>query len=134
MMSNWGKVNNLGIGVTARSTWNGMANSLAIQLQPGPPNSTCPAMVCLQLVEEGFNDWYLPSVSEFDALVNNRFVINKVLSQLQNTVEVMLFDKTYFTSTEFDNQNCFYYSSSNIGIAPKSLGSNSGSIRPIRSF
>jgi hypothetical protein len=135
MMANWGKVNNLGIGVTARSTWNGMANSLAIQLQPGPPNSTCPAMVCLQLVEEGFNDWYLPSTTEILLLTNNRFTVNKVLSQLPNSIEVMNYEKNYFTSTEYSNDQCFYYSSSyEIGVASKSNGSSTCSIRPIRSF
>jgi len=135
MMANWGKVNTLGIGVTARSTWNGMANSLAIQLQPGPPNSTCAAMICLQLVEEGYNDWYLPSTSEILLLANNRFTVNKVLSQLPNSVEVMPYLKFYFTSTEYSNDQCFYYySNTEIGLGPKSLGSSDGSIRPIRSF
>lgn len=134
MMSNWGKVSNLGIGATARSTWNGMANSLAIQLQPGPPNSTCAAMICLQLVEEGYNDWYLPSTSEILLLANNRFTVNKVLSQLPNSVEVMPFNKIYFTSTEYDNQSCFYYTPLEISYGTKSLNANEGSIRPIRSF
>jgi hypothetical protein len=134
MMANWGKVNNLGIGVTARSTWNGMANSLAIQLQPGPPNSTCAAMVCLQLVEEGFNDWYLPSTTEILLLANNRFTVNKVLSPLPNSVEVMPYEKIYFTSTEYSSDQCFYYTPFEIGLGPKSLGSSDGSIRPIRSF
>jgi hypothetical protein len=134
MMSNWGKVNNLGIGVTARSTWNGMANSLAIQLQPGPPNSTCAAMICLQLVEEGFNDWYLPSTTEILLLANNRFTVNKVLSQITNSIEVLPHDKVYFTSTEYSNDQCFYFNAFDIGNGPKSLGSNLASIRPIRGF
>jgi hypothetical protein len=126
----WSNVANSAIGISARSTWNGMANSIAIVSQVGHTNSA--AKVCLDLVEGGYNDWYLPAISELDILYNNRFNVNKVLSQISGSVELMPHVTGYFSSTEFDNQSYITLTPfGNANFAPKNVQEI---IRPIRGF
>jgi hypothetical protein len=129
----WSNVVNYAIGVSARSTWNGMANSIAIVSQGGHTYSA--AKVCLDLVEGGYNDWYLPAISELDILYNNRFNINKVLSQISGSTELMPFYTAYFSSTEYDYQMSMILTPyGDINYSPKNVAQDGGIIRPIRSF
>ncbi len=129
----WSNVVNNSIGVSARSIWNGMANSIAIVSQVGHTNSA--AKVCLDLVEGGYNDWYLPAISELDILYNNRFNVNKVLSQISGSTELMGYMSNYVSSTEFDNQMFIVLTGfGDTNFCPKNVGSLGSSIRPIRGF
>jgi hypothetical protein len=132
----WSNVGNSAIGNNARSSWNGLANSLAIVAQSGHTNSA--AKVCLDYVEDGFSDWYLASYSEMQLLFANSFNVNKVLSQIPNAIEFKEGNnyKSYSTSTEFSNSTAIYFS---FRLYPFSDGTKSAPgltywIRPIRAF
>ena len=63
----WSNVTNQLAG--ARSLWNGLENSNLIVNQTG--HSSSAAKLCLDYSYNGFDDWYLPSRSEFLILNNN---------------------------------------------------------------
>ena len=75
----WSNVTAL-IGVTAQSSWNGLGNSNAILGQAGQTNSA--AALCLNSINGGQSDWYLPSIDELSLLWHNRFNVNKSLSTI----------------------------------------------------
>ena len=64
------------IGATAEGL-NGMNNSQAIIDQNG--HTTSAASLCMGSNNGGFTDWFLPSISELNALQNNYTVISRVL-------------------------------------------------------
>jgi len=93
----WSNITNVATGAT--STWNGLANSLAIVAQTGHTSSA--AALCLNLVSGGFDDWYLPSNFELYQLGNNLYSVNKSLSTISGATELFSgFDYTYWSSTE----------------------------------
>jgi hypothetical protein len=97
----WSNVTGTAIGVTAQSTWNGLANSTAIIAQSGHTNSA--AKLCLDSTANGQTDWYLPAMDEFILLMDNRFSVNKTLSTIAGATQVALLSVLYWTSTEFLN-------------------------------
>lgn len=131
-VTKWSNMGNSAIGNNARSSWNGMANSLAIVAQPGHNYSA--AKVCLDLVEEGFNDWYLPAFAEMNLLFTNSFNVNKTLSQIPNTVSFGNVINLYCTSTEYDNIFAVFFSPIYYTFAPGSKSPGDFVLRPIRAF
>ena len=89
----------IGIGNSARSTWNGNANSLSIVAQPSHTSSA--ASICLASNNNGFSDWYLPSVDELSLLWQNRFNVNLKLSSILGAVELL--DMFYWSSREYND-------------------------------
>jgi hypothetical protein len=132
----WSNVGNVAIGNNARSMWNGMANSLAIVAQSGHTNSA--AKVCLDLVEEGFNDWYLASYSEMHLLFTNLFNVNKTISQIPGAIEIKesIPNKNYTTSNEYSNIYAisFFFNYQPIGPGDKNQPGLEYWFRPIRAF
>lgn len=132
----WSNVGNAAIGNNARSSWNGMANSLAIVAQSGHTNSA--AKVCLDLVEEGFNDWYLASYSEMHLLFTNLFNVNKTLSQIPGAIEIKesIPNKNYTTSNEYSDIYAisFYFNYYPSGPGDKNYPGVEYWFRPIRAF
>jgi hypothetical protein len=89
------------IGITARSTWDGNANSIAIANHFG--GSTGAAAFCLNLNSGGFSDWYLPSVDELKLLHTNRFNVNQTIAAIQQTSNpnaIHIGETGYWSSTE----------------------------------
>ena len=82
------------IGPSAESSWNGLQNSNAIVSQSGHTNSA--AAICLQSANSGYTDWYLPSIDELSLIWQNRFDVNKSLSQSGDTE----MKAAYLSSTE----------------------------------
>lgn len=58
----WSNVTYNTIGSSARSSYDGMSNSLAIVAQAG--HSYSAASLCLNSINGGYSDWYLPSINE----------------------------------------------------------------------
>ena len=83
------------IGTSAQSTWDGLNNSLAIVSQPGHLNSA--AELCLNSINGGQSDWYLPSATELNLLWQNYFIIAKMLSQIPGATEMSSF---FWSSSE----------------------------------
>jgi hypothetical protein len=104
-LSFWSNIESL-IGPSAQSLWDGLANSNAIVSQPGHTSSA--ALQCLNSSNGGQDDWYLPAIDEMSLLWQNRFNVNKTLSNiaganpLKNTNFIMFdyFPAFYYTSNE----------------------------------
>jgi len=82
-----------------------MNNSSAIISQTGHNNSA--AGLCINSSNGGQNDWYLPSVQEFNVLWNNYFIVQKVLSMIPNATQ--LSQNLYWTSTELSQNSAWSY-------------------------
>lgn len=123
-------VNNLLIGAAAQSTWDGMANSLAIVAQPGQLNSG--ANTCLNLVLGGQSDWYLPAIDELSLLWHNRFNVNKTLSSMPNATQLPV-ATYYWSSTENTLSTAWRFFFSD-GSATFTLKNGAQYVRAIRAF
>jgi hypothetical protein len=135
---NW--TNALGlIGVSAQSTSDGNSNSLSIINQSGHTQSA--AKLCLDWVDAGYSDWYLPSMEELSLLWHNRFTVNKTLSSMQNaqTISGTTTTPRFWSSTEYATSDAFSvgflngYATYGDGAAPAGKGTMA-IVRAIRSF
>jgi hypothetical protein len=107
----WSNVSDT-IGNIARSKWDGLNNSIAIVSQSGHTNSA--AKLCLDLVRNGYSDWYLPAIDELYTLYLNHFNVNKVISSISgadiiNGPSVFLADVGYWSSTELNSYQSVSY-------------------------
>ncbi|MCF8428080.1 MAG: DUF1566 domain-containing protein [Bacteroidia bacterium] len=126
----WSSVTNLLIGTTAQSTWDGLTNSNAIYGQSG--SNSIAAAICLNLVNGGQSDWYLPSIDELNLLWQNRFDVNKSLGSLSGANALSL--ARYWSSNE-NNLSTAWYFYFNGGLSYNySTKSNMYCVRAIRSF
>jgi hypothetical protein len=102
----WSNINNIAIGATAQSTWNGLGNSNAIVAQSGQTSSA--AKLCLDLTVGAISDWYLPAIDELNLIWVNRFNINKTLTgnssfgSITGANIISFTNNGYWSSTEFD--------------------------------
>ncbi len=94
------------IGPSAQSSWDGLSNCNAIVAQPGHINSG--AALCLNSNNGGQSDWYLPSVQELNMLWNNYYTVARSLSQISGATQLQ--PANYWSSTEFNASNAWYYS------------------------
>jgi hypothetical protein len=123
-------VDNLLIGPTAQSTWDGMANSMAIVAQVGHLNSG--TQQCLNLVSGGQSDWYLPAIDELSLLWHNRFNVNKTLSTIPGATQ-MNFGTYYWSSTENSLSTAWRFFFSD-GSATFTIKDGAIRVRAIRAF
>lgn len=75
-ISSWSNVINSAAG--AYSSWNGSENTATIKSQS--LHSSSAAQLCANYRGGGYNDWYLPSINELNALWNNLTTLNKALT------------------------------------------------------
>jgi hypothetical protein len=80
------------------------------------------AKLCNDLIEEGYNDWYLPSSDELTMMYNNRVLIGNFDSSIY-----------YWSSTEYDNNGAMYLNFSTGGLTYTNKVSNIA-VRAIRRF
>jgi hypothetical protein len=91
----WSKRQDTIVGAYSRD---GLANSLKIVSAPFHVNSI--AKICLDLVDEGFDDWYLGSIDEMEILISNLFIVDKALES--GSYSIIKDDKTWIaSSTEY---------------------------------
>ncbi len=99
------------ITTNATSTWNGAANTATIVSVQG--NGTYSASLCNNYTGGGQTDWYLPAVYEMYLLYNSAFIIDKNLENDGNPSTNGLANpsniKGYWTSTEYDNDQAYYF-------------------------
>ena len=126
----WSNVNSILIGPAAQSSWDGSGNSNSITVQTGHTFSA--ALSCTNSTNGNQNDWYLPSIDELNLLWQNRFNVNKTLSQLSGA-NVIPLSANYWSSTEYSNNLawCFFISTGNASNSDKSIGLR---VRAIRAF
>jgi hypothetical protein len=125
--------------------WDGLANSIAIISQAGHTSSA--ALICLNSTNSGFDDWYLPSKSEWQLVYNHRREIARSLVNIPeadpsllngNSPQIMwTSDEGYPGST---NSNSMAKHVSLSSWDPSDVQSNNSykyflySVRAIRSF
>ncbi len=108
----WSNVTGTEIGASAQSKWDGLSNSNAIVGQGGHTASA--AKLCLDLESGGQSDWYLPSIDELNLLWNNRFDVNKTLSEIGGATVLPSSSTAYWSSTEHNVNSAWsltYYTS-----------------------
>ena len=76
--------------------FDGLGNSNAIVAQAGHTNSA--AALCLNSTNGGFDDWYLPSISELKLLWNNYFDVGKSIVHISGATQMTF--NVYHSSTE----------------------------------
>ena len=105
----WSNVDQILIGTSAQSTWDGLSNSNAIVSQAGHTNSA--ASLCLNSTNGGQSDWYLPSIYELNLLWNNYYTVTLSLSQSSGATQLQ--PAVYWSSTEFNTNDAgriyFYF-------------------------
>jgi hypothetical protein len=126
----WSNIDNTEIGKPSKSTWNGKKNSQAIINQKGHRKSA--SEICLELIENNFDDWYLPSIDELILLFNSRYEVNKALSKIEGANELNN-DDSYWSSNESKKSLAWHFMF-NSGHAFDSSKSSIYTVRAIRSF
>jgi hypothetical protein len=125
----WSNIQNVEIGQTAKSSWDGLSNSNAIVNQSGHTSSV--AKLCLDLVSGGQYDWYLPSIQELNMLWNNYFTVVKSLAQISGATQ--LGSAAYWSSSEGD-YNLAWTFNFNYGDAYDYSKNNTCFVRAVRAF
>ncbi len=132
----WSNINNIAIGATAQSTWDGLSNSNAIDGQPGETSSA--AQLCLAYSVGTITDWYLPAVDELSLLWQNRFNVNRTLSGASSAGTIpgtptQIGFVSYWSSTEYDTSNAWLFTFVN-GYADTSSKNSTYYVRAVRKF
>jgi len=104
------------IGSAAQDPYDGAGNTAAIIAQSGHTNSA--ALLCENYSNDGFSDWYLPSIFELRLINNSLYIVNKALYNDgdENTnpinVKMTLGESIYWSSTEIMDQptSAWYFS------------------------
>jgi hypothetical protein len=132
----WSNINNIAIGATAQSTWDGLSNSNAIDGQPGETSSA--AQLCLAYSVGTITDWYLPAIDELNLLYNNRFNVNKTLSGNSSFGPISgatrINYNNYWASTEDNATSAWIFGFSNGFPNPGASKGNSNYVRAVRKF
>lgn len=107
----WSNIDNVAIGATAQSTWDGLSNSDAIVAQAGFTSGA--ANGCLISTNNGQTDWYLPAIDELSLLWQNRFNVNRTLSGNSSFGSIpgatQIGYNTYWSSTEYNNLSAWFF-------------------------
>ena len=109
------------------SSWNGAANTATIMANG--PLATDAAALCTAYNGGGFNDWYLPSISEISAIWPNQYMFNQRLANTAGTT--ILGIHNYWLSTESDLVDAWFF---NAGVVSYGDKTSSIFVRAIRSY
>ncbi len=118
------------IGISAlESKWNGTENTNLMKTQSGAIDGAW--KLCDDYSNDGFSDWYLPSVTEMALIYQNRFNIYKTFSNITGADFIQ--DEYYWTSTERSstNANTFEFTT---GFAGNTSKGSTYYVRAIRKF
>lgn len=128
----WSNLSNSLIGESAKSSWDGVSNCNAIINQQGHTASA--AKICMDIIDGGQSDWYLPSMDELNLLWLNRFDVNKSLLSISGA-SPLASNSSFWSSAEYNASNAYYYSFSSGGLnGSSSKNSTTMGFRAIRAF
>ena len=116
----WHAINDGEIGTTDQAIGSGQANTAAIIALYGSENNA--AKLCDDLVLNGYDDWFLPSLNELEQLYNNRVAIGGPFDAA-----------AYWSSTESTTQYAYYFSF-NVGLTSQFNKTNPYFVRAVRAF
>ena len=117
------------IGESAKSSWDGLSNSIAIAGHPKHTSSA--ASLCLDLESGGYSDWYLPSIQELSMLWNNYYTVARVLTQISGAKQ--LTNDYYWSSSEYINNLAWVIGFSHGGTSYNGKAA-SYCVRAVRAF
>lgn len=127
---NFSNIQNVNAGTNFSN--DALTNSNLIVSLSGHTNSA--AKVCLDLVENGYSDWYLPSVREMKMIRENIYTIQKSLQDRSFTQFSLLpYYQWYHTCLEQSATN-YYIQDMILGTITFTGKAASNYIRPIRKF
>lgn len=101
--STYSNIDNQSIG--ASTTWDGQTNTNLMAAQTSASSGAW--KFANDYSYGGFTDWYLPSIDELHILSNNRFNVNKTLSTIVGSNQLL--DLDYWSSSQFNNTNSYYF-------------------------
>ena len=131
----WSNIDNVAIGATAQSTWDGLSNSNAIIAQVGFTSGA--AKLCLDSTNNSQTDWYLPAIDELSLLWQNRFNVNRTLSGASSFGAIpgatQIGYNIYWSSTENDDTTAWIFNFF-IGSATYYTKDDTNYVRAIRKF
>jgi hypothetical protein len=126
----WSNISDIEMGEIANSSWNGLGNSIATINQNNQINSA--AKLCLDLVEGGFDDWYLPSIDELSLLWHCRFNVNKTLYTIVHSKQLSSLEG-YWSSSENGTTNAWFFAF-NTGRPSNGTKTDKFFVRAVRTF
>jgi hypothetical protein len=126
----WSNIDQILIGPSAQSTWDGLSNSNAIVGQAGHTSSA--AALCLNSINGGQNDWYLPSIQELDMLWNNYYTVARSLMQISGATQ--LTSAYYWSSTEINSFSAYFFNTELGSIVNNTLKEGPYYVRAVRAF
>lgn len=91
---------------SSENSWDGQANTSAIMMSIRDTNFA--AGVCDVYKIQEFEDWYLPSILELNALWGNLYDVNRVLSEAKDAAPVN--PSLYWSSTESNDKSAWFLS------------------------
>ena len=65
------------------------------------------AIECVNSNNQGFNDWFLPSIDELQQIYNQRVVIDA--TALSNGGSVLVYGAKYWSSTNWSTTDAYYF-------------------------
>lgn len=129
--SNWSNNATTYMGLFKAKNIDGDINCIDITTEIGHTSSA--AKTCLDLTENGFDDWYLPSIHELEELYKNIYSVNENLNLWGGTSLSLI--NNYWSSTEggVSAGTALYFKAETQEIKT-AIKSNIYSIRAIRKF
>jgi hypothetical protein len=114
------------------STWDGKTNTTNLIAAGGAGGITAgtAAVLCDTSTNNGKTDWYLPAIDELFKLYSNRWEVEQGISNAPGT---QLTFNSYWSSTEFNITNAWFFSFTN-GFASNVIKSSPAYVRAIRKF
>lgn len=94
----WYNGSNMTTGASGTAIGTGNANTTAINTTQG--TGSYAAKICADLDENGYSDWYLPSIDELGKLYENRVAIGGFQAPPESR---------YWSSSEFDYNDAWYF-------------------------
>lgn len=132
----WSNITSGWVGIPPSSSnfgTNGLVWSNMIVSQNGHTNSA--AKLCLDLVSNGYSDWYLPSIEELYQLWSNRYAVIKGLSTIPGAITIN--GSTFWSSYEFSSAGAYYMSfllGASVHVGSINKSTSTLSVRAIRAF
>lgn len=124
--ASWGST---GLATSARSSFDGKANSAQILAAQGPGDFA--VNYCDTLSAGGYHDWYLPSLDELYLFFRARYILNKSLEEDGDGDTTGIGDAPYWSSTEKNEDAVFMIESGHVSQYSKNA---KGAVRAIRVF
>ena len=90
------------------------------------------AIECVNINNQGFNDWFLPSKDELQQIYNQRVVIDA--TALSNGGSILVYGAKYWSSTNWSTTDAYYFDTYGQGEQNMRSKFDVGWVRAVREF